>query len=367
MLIYLLQANICLIIFYLVYMVFFRKHTSHGFNRIYLLSVIFLSILIPWIEIVTNTKIGIVSTSNAITQATNVVPQATIFTLSNILIAFYAAGVVISLFILVRKVVTLLTVIRSGNSQMVNNHKVVAVSEDVGICSFFRYIIIPKTIQDNINELELAHEKSHISQYHSIDIILAWIFQSVFWFNPVAYLFKLRLMEVHEFLADEAVIKQLGKSRYQNYILDLVSQKLQSQLAHNFNSIIKMRLIMMNSKSKPNRLSYIAMLVVFSFLFFQFSCKTKMVPQSTQNITTDSPWVVQTTDLNDPRRKWITEEVFDTTVVIDYDTYEERLTIVKTQYQYTLDTIIIFDSSTFEETISIVKTYRGAPPGFLGI
>jgi hypothetical protein len=49
----------------------------------------------------------------------------------------------------------------------------------------------------------LEHEEVHIRQWHSVDIVLIEILKIVFWFNPVLWMYKLALREIHEYLADE--------------------------------------------------------------------------------------------------------------------------------------------------------------------
>jgi hypothetical protein len=51
MIVYTLKVALCLIVFYLLFKLFLSKETFHRFNRVMLLSVIFLSLVIPLIKI----------------------------------------------------------------------------------------------------------------------------------------------------------------------------------------------------------------------------------------------------------------------------------------------------------------------------
>ena len=351
MFIYLLETSCCSILFYVVYAIFFKSHTNHNFNRFYLLTSIFLSFLIPWMKIVTSVETIIfeASLTRSIIESTN--PEVSSLSLSNLLTTFYLIGVIISLSYFLTKLVKLLRMIKNGEKRIMNNQNVVVVRENIDVCSFLNNIIVSISNQGNLSEFEIEHEKAHISQFHSIDIIIAWLYQSIFWFNPIAYFYKTRLMEVHEFLADKKVIKQIGKTGYQEFILNVVSQKNQPQLAHNFKSIIKTRLIMMNSKSNPSIWSYLAILTVFSFTLFCFSCQSKKIVKRDQFPL--------------PNSKWLSETVIDTFIVMDSETFDELVTIRKTYLQYRLDTIVRFDAETFVETQTVEKVYSNMSKDFL--
>lgn len=343
MFIYLLQSSLCCALFYLVYILFFKAHTSYQFNRFYLLLSMLLSALIPWIEITTGVEtVYLIPPTNNIAAQVNLIQETPGFTFVEIIKALYFGGVLVGIGIFLFKLIKLRMIIRRGEKRLIEGNKTVIVNEDIGICSFLNYIIIPKSLENDTNDLEFLHEKSHLTQRHSLDIILAWVYQSVFWFNPIAYLYKRRLMEVHEFLADKAAIDAIGKSTYQDYIIHVISQKTRPQLVHNFKSIIKTRLIMMNSKSKPNKWSYPAAVAVFFFSVLSFSCQAQIITK-TADSEAPEPWLIET--------------IVDTIIVIDYDTYEESVSIKKIDLQYRLDTMIVLDTDTFEETVNIKKTY----------
>ena len=50
-LLYLIESGICLTLLFGVYLVFFRKETYFGFNRLYLLLIMGFSLLIPLIHV----------------------------------------------------------------------------------------------------------------------------------------------------------------------------------------------------------------------------------------------------------------------------------------------------------------------------
>ena len=57
--VYILKSSVCLAVFYLFYRLLLSRETFHRFNRIALLSVIVLSVAIPFIRIITDKPVAI--------------------------------------------------------------------------------------------------------------------------------------------------------------------------------------------------------------------------------------------------------------------------------------------------------------------
>lgn len=51
--VYILKSSVCLALFYLFYRLLLSKETFHRFNRVALLGILFLSLLIPLLEVTT--------------------------------------------------------------------------------------------------------------------------------------------------------------------------------------------------------------------------------------------------------------------------------------------------------------------------
>ena len=56
----------------------------------------------------------------------------------------------------------------------------------------------------------------HLRNHHTLDLLFMQIFLLVYWFNPVVWLLKRELQEVHEFEADNGVINTgIDATKYQ--------------------------------------------------------------------------------------------------------------------------------------------------------
>ncbi|MES2417567.1 MAG: M56 family metallopeptidase [Bacteroidota bacterium] len=156
------------------------------------------------------------------------------------------------------------------------NFRIVELSGNQAPCSFGNNIFInpDKYDWDTYSQI-IMHEKIHIQQRHSYDILfaeLAIIFQ---WFNPFAWLYRKAIEDNLEFLTDNELLAHtdVERSSYQMSLVKVSAPHFPISLTTNYNqSILKKRLMMMNAKksnvnSTWKYLFIIPLLLVFiSFL-----------------------------------------------------------------------------------------------------
>ncbi|MBE7170067.1 MAG: M56 family metallopeptidase [Williamsia sp.] len=131
-------------------------------------------------------------------------------------------------------------------------YRIVEVSSDKAPCSFGNTIFInpEKYDWETYNQI-LLHEKVHIRQGHTFDLIfaeLALVFQ---WFNPFAWLYRQAMETNLEYLADDALLQQkaVEKTGYQLSLLKVSTYQVPLRLTTNYNqSLLKKRIVMMNTK-----------------------------------------------------------------------------------------------------------------------
>lgn len=129
--------------------------------------------------------------------------------------------------------------------------RIIEVKGDKAPCSFGNNIFInpEKYDWDTYNQI-LLHEKVHIQQGHSLDILLAELVIVFQWFNPFAWLYRGELENNLEFLTDEAVLdRNVEKESYQMSLLKVSAPHLALSVTTNYNqSLLKKRIVMMNAK-----------------------------------------------------------------------------------------------------------------------
>ncbi len=130
--------------------------------------------------------------------------------------------------------------------------RIIEVKGDKAPCSFGNNIFInpEKYDWDTYNQI-LMHEKVHIQQGHSLDILLAELVLVFQWFNPFAWLYRGELENNLEFLTDEAVLDHnpVERESYQMSLLKVSVPHLALSVTTNYNqSLLKKRIVMMNAK-----------------------------------------------------------------------------------------------------------------------
>jgi beta-lactamase regulating signal transducer with metallopeptidase domain len=143
----------------------------------------------------------------------------------------------------------------------------------------FKWIIInPEKYSSNDMEQVIAHERMHAFQLHSLDLIIIEVLVILFWFNPFIYWYRKSIREVHEYLADQAVVGN-GHDQldYQKLLLNHVVGCRFIGLTSSFSySLSKNRLKMLSMiKSKNTSKIKIALAIPFiaSFIMFFTNCK----------------------------------------------------------------------------------------------
>mgnify|MGYP001546317765 CR=1 FL=1 len=117
--------------------------------------------------------------------------------------------------------------------------------------SFFRNIYInPSLHQPEELPAILRHERVHVRQWHSADVVLGELNNIFYWFNPGAWLMKTAIRENLEFITDRYLLQQgVDKTAYQYNLIKVSGIPYATAIANNFNfSHLKNRIIMMNSK-----------------------------------------------------------------------------------------------------------------------
>lgn len=125
--------------------------------------------------------------------------------------------------------------------------------------SFLNWIFINPTMYEyETYDQILNHEKIHVSQVHYFDKLLAEFVVMVSWFNPFAWLLRSEITNNLEFLTDDTMLnKGTDRESYQINLLKVSVPQHALSLTTNYNqSILKTRIIMMNSKKSSARSSW---------------------------------------------------------------------------------------------------------------
>ncbi len=311
--IYLLESSAVFIVLYLLYEIFMKKETFFNFNRFYLISIVVFSLLLPFISFDFNKgKIAAVDDSieefnefrmtyyntmetweskafsNSIPEEIPVVfnkpaevPIDWIAIAIKVLLVIYIIGVLICLSKLLWTLRRLKRMVLNYPKTKINGITVVKMPNPSASFSFLGYAFIYEKKMETFEiDQIVAHEKVHIEQRHSFDLIFVQLIATVLWFNPLIWRLIKSLKTTHEYIVDQKIINT-GYSlvAYQTLLLSELVSNNSYGLVHNFNlSFIKKRIIMMtNNKSGFTGKVKVALIIicalVLSLLAFQVNSK----------------------------------------------------------------------------------------------
>jgi hypothetical protein len=275
-------------LFYLCYILFLSKDTFYLRNRILLIMILVLPVIIPLLRFLTYASVSTIENTNPVTTfiysgsilGATMEKKITMFDSDNLKwIYFTIAG----LFFL-RLIVSLIQtgkIISKGKTHSEKFPKIVLTEMEITPFSFFPYVVIPSELlkSDAYNEI-IAHEKAHVRQGHTFDLLLCELLIVIFWFNPFLWLIKRSLVLNHEYLADNYSIKNSSSIKeYQYKLLNIRKDLINIPLAHTFSSLIKNRIVMINKKPSPNYASLKSILILpaAAILFVMFSFRQEPV------------------------------------------------------------------------------------------
>jgi bla regulator protein blaR1 len=309
MIAYLVKMVICSAVLLLVYYLLLEKEKMHRFNRYYLLLSLIFALVVPFIEM--KPQMPVIN-DNMVTDNVFYITETTFKTVSsaieepvhhidiwpNLLLASYLLISTILLIRFARNLYKLWLKLRNNETVLYQNMQLVLLPQNIVSHSFLKYIFIAKEDYDNgaIDEAILNHELAHVQQKHSLDILFLEVLMTVFWFNPLIYLYKKAIQLNHEFLADAAALETYNDvASYQYLLLAQANKPVFNQLASQFNFLItKKRLLMMNKTTSITRkiVKQLAILPIIGSLVFVFSSKTiaqDTLKKVTERISKEQP------------------------------------------------------------------------------
>jgi hypothetical protein len=201
-LIYILKVNLYCTLFYVCYYILLRRHTFFRLNRFYLVSTLFLSLVLPFIEFTETVRVLPVAISTLPEPSAHLAvassPGLQIGWLQLILI-LYGLGVVFMMANLLRGFYGLYVLLKQGDRVEMESYTLILLPEtgakNPGSFSFFNFLVVSNHDYENCFDTILRHEHMHIMQNHSFDILLVEVLKAACWFNPAVWFYKYSLRE----------------------------------------------------------------------------------------------------------------------------------------------------------------------------
>lgn len=314
---YLLEATLCISIFYILYRHLFHRQIFFQWNRLYFISIAVISLIIPVIHIPVSLiarKIGFTSNELVIfnphsnesllwvkltpefESAINKEPVNKYFNFSNIFLVIYLSGIFRFGLSFIINLLSVGKLVKKGKKQQYGDFYIIESETSIEAFSFLRYIFVNKEykkLSEQEKEQVLAHEIVHAQQLHTLDIIFLELIGIVFWFNPLIRHLKNDVREVHEYIADAVVVGMKDYRDYSRLILKLSVRRMNMVLSSCFSHFRTIDRVRMLASPESDRLRKTRFLIALPLLILILSIfglikdfiePHRVIPETTNNL-----------------------------------------------------------------------------------
>lgn len=281
------------ILFLVVYDLFLKRETFFNLNRIYLLLTPVMGFALPFVSLgfiqqsIPQEYIYQLPTVIISNNTSEAISSGTSFWLPSLL-NFWLIGILFSTLFFSWKFYKIAKLKSTVTPENFENFKLVVLPKTDTAFSFFKTIFLGENISEENKASIIAHEKIHIDQKHSLDLLFFEMLRIIFWFNPLVYLFQNRIATLHEFIADAKVIEQKDKKQYYQSLLSEVFQTEKKSFINTFfnQSLIKKRISMLQkSKSrKTAQLKYLLLLPAICAMLIYTACSNDPKAEEVQTV-----------------------------------------------------------------------------------
>ncbi len=224
---FLIRQSLIWLAFLMFYQLFLNKNDNWPLKRSYLITTYLLGWMIPWLPNLASSPTAhqvfltvpdlnwsspLVDTKLELTGP--VTSSGSIWSIWNVLIVVYLAGVLWQIGQLLRNYWRIIRWKRTGSQSRYQNYLVVKhPGIDVPFASLTT-IFLPVSCSPREEDIICLHESIHLGLHHARERIPLLIGQALLWFHPLQWLFLHRLAELQEYEADHGVLKQYALREY---------------------------------------------------------------------------------------------------------------------------------------------------------
>ena len=266
-----LKVAVLIAVFYLFYRLLLSRDTFHRVNRVVLLATAVASFVLPFCVFTFHHTVILTprEASVGIGQPLAAVIEPSLPWWQTGAVVVFFLGVLIVAGHVAWSVIQVVSLIMHSRRYPQPDGTVIAVTDrPLAPFSWMRYIVL------NVNDFEhqepaiMAHERGHIRQRHSLDVLLVDTLTALQWFNPAIWMLRQDLRAIHEYEADAAVLSQGINMRQYLYLLIQKAAvnggySIVNGITH---STLKNRINMMLNNKKSNGKSCLKLLALLPIL-----------------------------------------------------------------------------------------------------
>ncbi|WP_210487558.1 M56 family metallopeptidase [Rufibacter aurantiacus] len=268
LLLYLLQVNVGLALFYATYRLVLRQTTFHHLNRLFLLAGLVMPPLLPLIDLTRFFKKEqqIYQTLQSFSKTWQM-PQALAaetpgFDFWLVPVGLFWLGVGVMAVRLVVQMASLYNIHRKSGYGMYEGIRYRQIEAELAPFSFGKAIYFNPGQHPPKDWLPiLEHEHTHVRQWHTLDILLMELSTLFNWFNPVVWLLRQDLKQNLEFLTDHQTLQAgIDRKQYQFSLLQTTGAAPLSFTSSFSYPSLKHRIMMMNKtpSGKAQKFRFVA-------------------------------------------------------------------------------------------------------------
>lgn len=269
--IYAIKSSLTLALLYLPYALMLRRETFFRLNRAMLLAITVTSLVVPCFnfhiwdhtlatpfepqrQAISSVVLPTLVVGSSESAVADVPADHDAAVWPTLLVYIYIIGV---MFFVLWKAVGLIRLIRFIPRGCLWTDKqegatIYCHADRVSPFSWMRSIVIGEKESQEGNPV-MMHELAHVRLRHSWDTLLVALVEALQWFNPCIWMLDASLREVHEYEADDAVLRRGISARdYQLLLIEKAVARTPYPMVNGFrHSLLKNRITMMTKKKSP--------------------------------------------------------------------------------------------------------------------
>lgn len=256
---YTFESGIYLLAGYLIYKLLLSRENQPAFNRFILLAIYAVALTAPLLRLPDFVHLSGAKPATLIElgELSAEISPAAAPVWARICVTVYYIGMAVAALLTLMSLIRLITILRKGELLKRPGYSLIILRDSkVATFSWLHYIVMSRHDYNDAGETILLHERAHLNLLHGLDLLLSQIVIILLWYNPAAWLMRAELRTVHEYQADDAVLKSGANARqYQILLTEKAVGRSFPTLVNSLNhSKLKNRIIMMcNPKSSPVR------------------------------------------------------------------------------------------------------------------
>ena len=325
-LIYILKSTLLLAVFDAFFLLVMRRSGWFRFNRITLLAGSAACLLLPLIPFRVNRATlystwlepVVVAAGDPAEPAVAATASGMSFSWQAFVLALYLLGALVALVFYLRSYGLMFRLLRRNPGERHDGYTLHLIDRVIPSFSWMRHIVINRDDYAHYPAI-LTHEQAHVRRGHSVDLLLASLLTVLQWFNPLVWICRSELKLLHEYEADDFVLKQgIDATQYQLLLVKKAVGEKRFLLANGFNHAqLKNRITMMQTTTKAawKKLFLLLLLPLMAgtmLLLAECSASPQEEIPASEEAVPDNPYSVIVTD--EPAAENVSESEADKAV-----------------------------------------------------